>query len=1142
MEYLTFLKWCYKPPPVHLSQTMAQVAFMAKARQTRAKFDISKAILLDSGCSQHTFFSKEYFTQLKLYGARDRVSNITGVGDTILQPIGVGTVTITCEVDGEETPMILHNVLYCPQLKANLISCSQLLDYNVLISLRKKGCTIALDGQVVAQARHEFGLFILNTWEDYQEAIQLYGMAAYGTSNSAIEQLWHRRMGHLGIQNLRKLQKMSLGLDLSHIKQVDCVCEACLKGRMHDIPHRNSLAVNAKPYEVIFSDVEGPISTGYDGSRYFVTFTDACTKESELYCLKYRSEVPGMFRQYKALKERPYEGLQIRRFHSDGGGEYLGYDFQFALAEEGTTFSYSVPETQQANGIAERMNRTLKEKAQSDIAACGLDWKYWPLAIKHANYLRNRSPAAGIDTTPDEAATGKTTSLEHCKPFGCLVWYRAGSQKNFRTFVDDHTAPGSFVGFDSPHIIRILSDKGKVIRAAAVHFQEYHTIRDVGKDNRLRVPSIDDSDLPFYSEIHRPHSTDSSIPMDLEPKEPTSPQNSLIRKRGRPRKTLAPDTPTVQPSQSSSPQTDTPRRSGRLQRRNVRALMGHQFHRQHQFSTAAHASVNIRNQLASENQHALLSKLNEKLPTVNRFCLLAEASPSEPYEPQSWKGAMGQQDSAKWLQAAKEEFASLIDNNTWDLVEPPHHQKVLPGKWVFKYKRGISGKILRYKARWVAKGYEQQFGIDYDQTFASVVKPMSYKALFAIAASLDLEIEQMDVKTAFLYGLVEEDIYVQQPTGLGDNSGRVCKLNKALYGLKQSPRVWYKTLSDFLVSKGFKAIDADNSVFQRDTSYIAVYVDDLLLIGPDSIVLHEIKLELANRFSMTDLGPVAFYLGMSITRDRQNRTLRIGQQAYLSEAIRNAGVWDAICATTPMESTRLEPAEDGYFAEPGFKALYQSHVGTLMYAMLGSRPDIAFSVSCVSRYASNPTPKHMIAVLRIFKYLHGTLTHQLTYRGELSALSGYSDSDWAGDVSTSRSTSGFVFNIGSGAISWSAKRQPTVALSTCEAEYRGQTQAAKEAIWLRQLLQNLNPSSTTPYATIIYCDNQGAIALAKDPRFHARTKHIAIQHHWVREQIANETIQLEYVSTAKQVADGLTKALPKAPFEAFRDALGLEAC
>jgi hypothetical protein len=362
-----------------------------------------------------------------------------------------------------------------------------------------------------------------------------------------------------------------------------------------------------------------------------------------------------MFRQYKALKERLYEGLQIRRFHSDGGGEYLGYDFQFALAEEGTTFLYSVPETQQANGIAERMNRTLKEKAQSDIAACGLDWKYWPLAVKHANYLRNRSPAAGIDTTPDEAATGKTTSLEHCKPFGCLVWYRAGSQKNFRTFVDDHTAPGSFVGFDSPHIIRILNDKGRVLRAAAVHFQEYRTIRDVGKDNRLRVPSIDDSDLPFYSEIHRP---DSTTLKDLEPEEPASPQNSLIRKSGRLRRrierasrqyntTLVPDIPTLESLQSPSAQSDIPRQSGCLQRHNVKVLIGRQFHRQHQFSAAMHASINIRNQLAGENQHALFTKVNQKLPTVNCFCLLAEASPSKPYKPQSWKQAISRQDSDK---------------------------------------------------------------------------------------------------------------------------------------------------------------------------------------------------------------------------------------------------------------------------------------------------------------------------------------------------------------------------------------------------------------------------------------------------------------------------------------------------------------
>jgi hypothetical protein len=207
--------------------------------------------------------------------------------------------------------------------------------------------------------------------------------------------------------------------------------------------------------------------------------------------------------------------------------------------------------------------------------------------------------------------------------------------------------------------------------------------------------------------------------------------------------------------------------------------------------------------------------------------------------------------------------------------------------------------------------------------------------------------------------------------------------------------------------------------------------------------------------------------------------------------------------------------------------------------MLGSRPDIAFAVSCVSRYASNPTHDHMEAVRRIFLYLQGTINYELTFQGDLRSLQGYSDSDWAGDSATSRSTAGFIFNIGSGAISWSSKRQPTVALSTCEAEYQAQTQAAKEAIWLRSLLRSLNPLDTIPYATVIYCDNQGAIALAKDPKFHARTKHIAIQHHWIREQIDGGVVDLEYVSTTRQLADGMTKALPRFPFEAFRDALGV---
>lgn len=243
--------------------------------------------------------------------------------------------------------------------------------------------------------------------------------------------------------------------------------------------------------------------------------------------------------------------------------------------------------------------------------------------------------------------------------------------------------------------------------------------------------------------------------------------------------------------------------------------------------------------------------------------------------------------------------------------------------------------------------------------------------------------------------------------------------------------------------------------------------------------------------------------------------------------------------------------ENDYQATNSFQTQYQSAVGSLIYAMLGTRPDLAFSVFVVSQYASNPNPSHWQAVKRIFWYICDTLSLQLIYRGTSSNLQGYTDADWAGDCDTRRSTSGYIFNVGSGAISWSSKRQPTVALSSCEAEYMGQTQATKEAVWLKLLLHELNtpsPSQNTEntatnpalYSVIIHCDNQGAIALSKNPQAHSRSKHIDIQWHYQREKIEDGSVELRYIPTDQQIADGLTKPLSKDKFLAFRNALGLE--
>ena len=518
--------------------------------------------------------------------------------------------------------------------------------------------------------------------------------------------------------------------------------------------------------------------------------------------------------------------------------------------------------------------------------------------------------------------------------------------------------------------------------------------------------------------------------------------------------------------------------------------------------------------------------------------LLANAAEeTEPYEPKSLEEAKNDYIWDKWLKAMVDEYDSLMENGTWTLVDPPPGRRILRGRWIYKIKRGPNGEILRYKARWVVRGFEQEQGLDYNETFASVVKPMSYKALFALAAAHDLELEQMDVKTAFLYGDIEEEIYVERPPEVGEkHSGKVCRLNKALYGLKQSPRVWYKTLAAFLKKSGFEPLSPDFSVFHNNGMFIAVYVDDLLIVGPSKEEIQKVKDTLNKEFQMTDLGPCQYYLGMRIRRDRPNRTIYLSQQGYLERILKDFDMWESKPVATPLDNSRFETAEEGYECKPEDRKRYQSAVGSLMYAMLGTRPDIAFAVSVVSRYASNPTEAHWRAVKRIFRYLRSTITLELVYTGDFKPLLGYSDADWAGDHDTRRSTSGYIFNIGS----WSSKRQPTVALSSCEAEYMGQTQATKEAIWLQDLLQNLTGSTEEPQATIIYCDNQGAIALAKNPQFHARTKHIDIQHHFVREKVAEGKVQLDYIPTDKQVADGLTKALPKDRFVEFREALGLE--
>ena len=369
---------------------------------------------------------------------------------------------------------------------------------------------------------------------------------------------------------------------------------------------------------------------------------------------------------------------------------------------------------------------------------------------------------------------------------------------------------------------------------------------------------------------------------------------------------------------------------------------------------------------------------------------------------------------------------------------------------------------------------------------------------------------------------------------------KVCHLKKSLYGLKQSPRCWYQELSKHLVATGFQQSKADPCVFHQwkegKLTIISIYVDDLILLADVISEMKEVKRNLSVKFRMKDLGLLSYCLGIGITQGEG--WLQIQQRQYIMNLLNRFELTDAHPVSTPADQSVQLVAEDGV-SGPADQRLYQRMIGSLQYAAGGTRPDIAQIVGALARYCNKPSQLHLTAAKRVFRYLKGTANLALTYRATGNdELHGYSDADWAGDRDTRRSTSGHVFILSDGAVTWCSKRQASVALSTVESEYMALSLATQEAVWLRRLVEEMgNPD---PEATVIYEDNQGAIATAHNPVFHRRTKHIQIRYHYVREAVAEEIIKAIYCPSSEMTADILTKAIPKEQFELLRAKMGLE--
>ncbi|KAG8481139.1 hypothetical protein CXB51_025904 [Gossypium anomalum] len=534
---------------------------------------------------------------------------------------------------------------------------------------------------------------------------------------------------------------------------------------------------------------------------------------------------------------------------------------------------------------------------------------------------------------------------------------------------------------------------------------------------------------------------------------------------------------------------------------------------EHQINTKStpQVSTKIENRVASSPQYSIAknrTKREIKPPKkyaeadLVAYALNVAEDIDANQEPSNYSEAISCEDSEKWMFAMQEETESLHKNKTWDLVKLPKGKKTVRCKWVFKKKEGTPGvEEPKYKARLVAKGYSQVPGVDFTDVFSPVVKHSSIRALLGIMAMHDLELEQLDVKTAFLHGELEEDIYMQQPEGftVSEKEDYVCLLKKSLYGLKQSPRQWYKRKNN------------DGSFV-----YLLLYVDDMLIAAKDKGEIRKVKAQLSEEFEMKDLGPAKKILGMEILRDRKTSKLYLSQKGYIEKLLCRFNMRSAKPVSTPLAAHfRLSSA----LSPQSMMRLSTCH----MFHTL-----VQWDLSCML-WVVHVQIYHMqsVQLADIWRIPFG--------RTEDGVI-GYVDADFAGDLDRRRSLTGYVFTIGGCAISWKATLQTTVALSTTEAEYMTITEACKEAIWLKGLFSELNEDLQI---STVFCDSQSAIFLTKDQMFHERTKHIDVRYHFVRDIIARGDIVVSKISTHENPADMMTKSLPITKFEHCLDLVGV---
>ncbi|CAI5964029.1 unnamed protein product [Closterium sp. NIES-65] len=933
-------------------------------------------------------------------------------------------------------PVVLHDVLLIPDLKANLIS---------LRKLAKAGVSTSTDG--ARTYKGQLGnrvLWDLHESKDvYRSMWQLPALAWHGGGQAG--------EGSASQGSATPLEGL----------------------------------VSKKPLELVHMDLVGPLPVqGHKGERYFLTIVDDWSTLMWAYPLKQKDHAASTIKEdWLPFVEKQAECV-VKRIRTDRGGEFLGAETTAWLKKQGIQRELTTAYSPQSNGVAERANRTILETARALLIESGVNNSMWPHAVWHATVARNRmlTKVGNESWVPLERWLGRKPQVDMLRVFGCMAVAKV--PKKYRSKLGASAIWCVHLGLaaESKGWLLWEPSKGVLFDSRDVKFVEGMMYGGWKKQPETKVSQQMEqitTQLDLTPSVWEEGEEAAAEGGDGEKvQEAPASGGDDVETSGSTKEAAGSEGGEQQQGKTNVPTLPSRRKpKGFVMRGWETPVSRPRRTRMATMKLTAGADV-AEQQLG--NEEALLILPHGYDPDEEdepAYCFLASA----PEEPASMEEALAGPDREKWLASRDAEYQSLLENGTWDLVVLPEGKKAVQCKWVLRIKTDDKGHVTIYKSRLVAKGFMQKEKQDFNEIFAPTAKPPTLRVLLADAAVSGKFIIQMDISTAFLNGILEEDVYMTQPPGYEDGTGRVCKLKKSIYGLKQAPRCWYQKLAAVLEEMGFRTSSCDESLFLKGEGeklvMFLVYVDDILLFSSSMKEIQNVQQQLMKNFKCKTLGEVKYYLRMHVERDLDHRWLKLHQEKFIKDLGEKYGIENERKVATPLpaEFKLVKAAEDeGVEAEE--QQQFQSLVGSLLYAAVHTRPDISFSIGQLARVVQNPSEEQVDAAERVVKYLNSHPSIGVQYsasaqvkqkgvevlkeKGERLGegnmfLTCFTDATWASEKDDSSSVGGYICVVGGGPVSWRSKKQTEMALSSVESEYTAMFHGVKEVIWLRRLLEEI---------------------------------------------------------------------------------------